>query len=72
MSYGFTETISPNGSTSVSSYGLVFVLPCWLLTYANRRRVVYSWAPALVALGAVAVALVEAITGWAPIHRALG
>ena len=68
-SFGFTETITPDGHTSVSPWGLVFVLPCWLLTYARRRRVAYGWAPALVALAAVLAAALEAATGWVPIAR---
>ena len=63
-SFGLTETIEPNGHTTVRPFGLVFVLPCWALTYVNRRRVAFPIAPALVALAAVAVGLVELVTGW--------
>ena len=67
LCFGYSETITADGQTTVRPYGLVFVVPCWLLTYANRRRVAYGLAPALVALVAVILGVAELVTGWAPV-----
>src|SRR2546421_11691486 len=67
LCFGYSDTISAHGQTTVRPYGLVFVVPCWLLTYANRRRVAYGLAPALVALLALILGGAEIITGWAPL-----
>jgi hypothetical protein len=70
-SFGFSETISDKGDTSIVPFGLIFVLPCWALTYANRRRVVYPAVPAMIAFVAVILGLVELLTGWSwlPVSR---
>jgi hypothetical protein len=71
---GYSASIDSAGVRTTDSYvypyGLVFVLPCLLLTYANRERVTRPWVPALLSLGAVALGVIEIATGWVPVGPA--